>query len=283
MTSGEDVLLDEASCAYVVTQFMVGQRWRLASCVEMAAEIWAEVGGKGLAGAAAVQTVQQAALRLYGGILHDACRQTAGGRREQAWLELRRWLTRRAARLTADPAGQDELVQETLAALQKRLTAAPLNAPQTFWAYALRSLRHRQVDHHRRRTATKRRQDATVWLEDAPADRADDDWQERVAAPVGLQLDVEGDLIRAELRRQLQGFFQAHLPTSLQARVAELHFLDDLSPAQIALLLNKKPHEIRMVKARVVKTLRNLRPELRTELLVLLEGGNDERKANAPE
>ncbi|MEW5989511.1 MAG: sigma-70 family RNA polymerase sigma factor [Chloroflexota bacterium] len=276
MNLGENALLNEASCAYVVTQFILGQRWRLVDHAEMAARIWAEVRDRGLAGPAAVQTVQQMALQLYARLLHDACRQPAGGQRERAWLELGRWLTRHAARLTDDPAGQDELVQETLASLQNRLATAPLDAPQTLWAYALRSLHNRQVDHHRRQAAAKRRQSKVVRLEDTPAGPDSDDWQEKVAAPSDRQADLEGALVKKEIRLQLRVFLRANLPTTLQQRVAELHFLEGLSPAEIAPLLGKEPHEIRLVKARVVQTLRNLRPELQNRLLRLLEGGNGE-------
>jgi DNA-directed RNA polymerase specialized sigma24 family protein len=75
-----------------------------------------------------------------------------------------------------------------------------------------------------------------------------------------------------EVRRQLRQFGLEHLPTELQRQVFEAHFLDGLTPAEIAGLLGKQPHEIRLIKARTVKKIKELSPTAMQQLLEIIGG-----------
>ena len=256
--------LSEAQCVATVAQYLLGQGWQLVSPTELGAQIWARLQGKGLAAAAATQPIQHEVWQLYGAILHDHCQQN----HDQAWTELTTWLQRQTPRLVNSPSEQEEAVQESVIALQRQLQEAPLNAPRAFFAFALQVLRRMVVDLHRRRTAVMRGGGNDLSLEEMGEES--DNWEEQVAAPPEEGQSVEMHVANKEIRQQLQTFFRRHLPTELQWQVAEAHFLDGLSPVEIAALMGKPAHEIRLVKARIVQKLQNLAELDRQQLLAIL-------------
>jgi RNA polymerase sigma factor (sigma-70 family) len=160
------------------------------------------------------------------------------------------------------------LIQETLAALKPQLLKTPLQTPYTFLAYAAQAMQHKQIDLVRQRTSQGRdirKQESLEELEETKAF-----WEKEISEQKEDWRTMERAVSDAEVRRQLQAFFRRHLPTDLQWQVAEAHFLDGLSPIEIAGLMGKRPHEVRMVKARIVAQLRMLPPDARQELLTIL-------------
>lgn len=180
-----------------------------------------------------------------------------------------------------DPRDQQEIVQEALVDLQNRLDASPLDTPRALWAYALAVLKRQDVDLHRRRTAEKRGEGKVGSLEGLAAAQGDEEannWEESLqeAGQRPRERSTERAVADREVREQLRAFFQEHLSSSWQLRVAEAHFLDALSPSEIAGLTGKTPHEIRMMKARAVRTLRNLPAAERQRLLDILATVEDD-------
>ena len=214
-------------------------------------------------------------------IVHEACRQTDYARREQAWAELRRWLQHQARQLTSDPVEQDALAQDAVIDLQRHLNRSPLKSTRALWAYALQTMRRKQIDEHRRRTAVMRGEGLELSLEEIGSSQSGDeetDWEEKLSIRAESELSVEETVAAEQIRQQVQAFFQDYLPTELQRQVAVAHFLNGLTPQEIAEQLGKKPHEIRMVKARVVETLRTLPSEARRKLLSILGAPRDENQ-----
>jgi RNA polymerase sigma factor (sigma-70 family) len=217
--------------------------------------------------------VQTEVWQHYAIILHDYCRQSAGEDYQRAWVEVNDWLKKQVHRLVANRQEQEEVVQETLSELQDLLRQKPLQAPRAFFAYALQILRRKTIDLHRRRTAVKRGKNAVLSLEGIEESRSDDadiTWEEKISADKEDQRGTERTVVDQEIRQQLLAFFHQHLTTELQRQVATAHFLDGLSPVEIAGLMGKQPHEIRLVKARVVQTLRGLPLDSRQVLLDIL-------------
>jgi RNA polymerase sigma factor (sigma-70 family) len=265
----EGTQLTEVHCLYLIANYLKGQGWQLVEPRELAAQVWLRLQDRHLAGPAAEQIVQQETLQRYAVILHDCCRRPEESCYEQAWLELRQWLARRVQRLEPNPSEQDDLIQETLAALKPQLLKTPLQTPYTFLAYAAQAMQHKQIDLVRHQTSQRRdrsRQDSVEELEETKPF-----WESTISDQKADWRTMEGAVSDAEVRRQLQDFFRRHLPTELQWQVAEAHFLDGLTPVEIAGLMGKRPHEVRMVKARVVEQLRNLPPAARQELLTILD------------
>jgi len=269
--------MDFPRCETLVTQYLLGQDWQLADARALALDIWQDLSGREQSVQDPVKFIQTQAALHYAVILHNLLSEPSSGPRERAWAELKTWLTKNAPLLATDSTAQDELVQETLIELHSKLAANPLNAPRALWGYLLQTMRHKRTDHHRRATAVKRGDDTLLSLEelnDEDADEQTSAWQETVAVANALRTDprdIENQVTDQDLRARLQTLFRAHLRSEMQIQVAEAHFLDGLSPQEIAELLGKRPHEIRLIKARVVKILRALPPPARQELYEILE------------
>ncbi|MCB9134679.1 MAG: sigma-70 family RNA polymerase sigma factor [Anaerolineales bacterium] len=259
-----------------ITQALLAQGWQLADPHALAQEIWAALNAPALS----PQAITKQLSFYYAAHLYIICRTPEHPNSSQAWEELKRWLTKNAPLFTTVPAEQDDLVQETLIELHTRLPDDPLKAPRALWAYLLQIMRNKRTDHHRRATAIKRGEDELLSLEEVNASSTHDaptTWEETH----GPQTDpraTEDQVTAQDLRQRLTILFQTHLRSAAQIQVAEAHFLDGLSPQEIADLWGKKPHEIRMTKARIVQTLRELPPAARQELFEILdklEGENE--------
>ena len=260
--------LDRALCLMLVVRYLLAQNWRLADPAEMVEAVWPALvttGNSHLTGRPAVDAVFSQVWQHYAALLHDGCCQN----QPAAWDELDHWLRQQAGRWQSDQPEQERLVQETLLKLQQKLHTNPLDAPRAFFYYAIETLRHQRVDMHRRRTAARRREDYQLSLE-ATAEAEPDhlSWDEVTAGTSGRE--TEAAVASEQIRRQLRLFFQAHLHSAGQQQVAEMHFLDDLSLAEIARILGKQPHEIRQVKARLVQKLRELPPAAQQQLADIL-------------
>ena len=274
----DGVPLNRANCHQIVLHYLVAQGWQLIDPSVLADQLWRDFGAQNLTGPAAVNAVQNQVWQHYAMILHDACRQTDYARREQAWAELQRWLQRQSRQLTSDPAEQETLAQDAVTDLQRHLSQTSLKSSRALWAYALQTMRRKQIDEHRRRTAVMRGEGLELSLEEISESRPggeESDWEEKISTPAEGERSVEDAIITEQIRQQVRAFFQDYLPTDLQRQVAEAHFLDGLTPLEIAELLGKKPHEIRMVKARIVETLRTLPLHTRQKLLDILGASSD--------
>jgi len=280
--AGEKQQLDRTFCEYVVRSYLGGQSWSLVDAAELADAIWGDLSRKELARQEAVQTVETATRERYAALIHDLCRQPASAQQNAAWSELKAWLARQAPRVNDDPRDQEEIVQEALIDLRQGLEESPLRKPRAFWAYALLALKRKSIDLHRKRTAEKRGEDRVRSLEGLSADVEEDEvlgsWEEGVQETDQRlnERTTERSVVKREVRAQLRAFFERHFSSSWQLRVAEAHFLDGLQPAEIAGLTGKTPHEIRMVKARAVRKLRNLPADERERLLEILAGAEEE-------
>ena len=265
--------LDRSTCRTIVTQYLLAQGWTLVDPDNLADRIWQHLAERGFSSTSVIERIQAETWQRYGVILHDCCRQFSGERHERAWGELKAWLDRQVGRLTPEPQEQDDLVQAVLIDLQRRLDRDPLKSPRALWAYALQALRTKSIDQHRRQVAVKRGEDMTLSLEELGGNSDDDkesSWEEHLPSSGRSSRTTEDAVEDEELRRQLSAFFHEVLPTELQRRVAELHFVDDLSQIEIAALMGKRPHEIRMAKSRFVQTLRSLPLEQRERLLAIM-------------
>ncbi len=260
---------------------MLGQGWGLISPAVLAVQIWDDLQKRNVVQTTDEQMLKTIVWQQYAVILHDACCRPHNDEQYQlAWHEFSVWLTKQAYQVTSHLQEQEDVVQETLIELQSKLRQKGLRAPRTLWAYALQTQRRKQIDMHRKRTAKKRGEDKIVSLEAIGTDDAESRWEEKLAVSVtdlaalednGVnRRGIENEMADQEIEEQLQIFFQQHLPTPLQRQVAAAFFLDGLAPKEIAALLGKKPHEIRLLKARVVKRLRNLPPSQRQELLQIV-------------
>jgi RNA polymerase sigma factor (sigma-70 family) len=270
--------MDFSLCQTLVTQTLLAQGWQLADPHTLAQEIWLN---------AAPLSPREIAKQLpfhYAPHLYAICAEPKHPDFSQAWEELKSWLTKHVPLFTEDPAEQDELVQETLIELHSRLPANPLKAPRALWAYLLQIMRNKRTDHHRRATAVKRGDDTLLALEDLtpahadPPQAADEgaSWEE-TRGPHTDPRETENQVTDQDLRQRLSTLFRTHLRSETQIQVAEAHFLDGLSPQEIAGLLGKRPHEIRLTKARVVQILRALAPPVRQELFEILDRAGDDR------
>lgn len=265
--------LAEADCVYVVAQYLLGQDWQLVSPTELGAQVWARLKERGFAAAPPPQTIHQEAWQLYGVILHNSCHQN----QDRAWTELTTWLQCQIPRITSVQLEQEEAVQEVVIALQQQLQNAPLKTPRAFFAYALQVLRREAIDLHRRHTAVIRGEGKETSLEEFSEES--DNWEEQMTSTTNEGQSVEMHVAEKEIRQQLESFFRRHLTSELQLQVAEAHFLDGLSPVEIAGLMGKQPHEIRLIKARIVQKLQTLDEADQQQLLAIL-GQIEERSSN---
>jgi RNA polymerase sigma factor (sigma-70 family) len=199
---------------------------------------------------------------------------------ERAWYELRVWLEKNAPRLESHPDTRQEIVQETLIALQRSLSHSPLQRPHSLLTYAYQTMSRQHIDWNRRQTAEKRDWRNTIPLEELDSshdkDKINQNWEEFFSVSRSNWRTIERTVSNQEVRQQLLQFAQLHLPTDLQQQVFEAHFLDGLSPVEIAQLAGKQPHEIRLIKARIVKKLQTLPPETTEQLLDILGRINDD-------
>jgi RNA polymerase sigma factor (sigma-70 family) len=271
MMSDSETPLTQAACLDLVSRYLAGQGWELVGARDLTAEIWHNLGG-----AATESAVHTEILRRYAARLHDCCLQAETADYDRAWHELKVWLERRVGRLESHPGIRQETVQEALIALQLSLAQSSLQKPQAFLTFAFQTLRSRHIDLNRQQTAEKRDWRKTIPLEELGAGHIKDkdgrDWEEYLSASSRNWRTIERTVSDQEVRRQLLQFAQEHLPTDLQQMVFEAHFLDGLKPAEIGQLLGKQPHEIRLVKARIVKKIKNL-PQLVVEQLLTILGG----------
>lgn len=267
--------MSQEQCADLVFRYLAAQGWALASPLQLADEIW-----ENSAGNATLLSVRTEIQRRYAAVLHQCCLQSQTAEYERAWHELKSWLEKSAPRLESHPNTRQEIIQETLIALQNSLSDSPLRNPHSFLTYIFQTMRRRHIDWNRRQTAEKRDWRNTVPLEELVKDddieKSGQNWEEFLSASEGNWRTIERTVSNQEIRQQLLQFIQIHLPTDLQQRVFEAHFLDGLDPADIAHLAGKQPHEIRLVKARIVKKLRALPPEAADQLLNILGNLNDE-------
>lgn len=261
--------IDQSDCVYVVTQYLLGQEWGLISPQDLAKQITLQ-----LPTASCTQdNIHKQVWLTYGAVLHDSCCDPQGKLYEKAWGELKTWLERRIPGLHPQPEEPEVILQETLAVLHQKFLSDRLNMPMTLFAYALQVLRNKNIDYSRRQAAVWRGGGNELYLEELEAEQMDADasWEDKLAANSDAPPGVEKIVIDEDISQRLREFFQKHLPSPLQYEVAVAHFVDGLSPIEIAGLMGKRPHEIRLAKARVVKALRILPPEIRQELLSLLD------------
>ena len=257
-------------------QYMQGQAWRLIDPQGLADQIWVDLADQDLS-QVTVKQVQDQVWQRYAEVLHEACCQPPGDVHEQAWSELLQWLEKQVGYLSAAPKDTDRLIQEVVISLHEKLEKAPLKAPRALWSYSLQALNRKNIDLNRRDTAVKRGGGGELYLEELAAGDPDADqhaWDEKKTTLGSEPRVTEKTVINREISHQVRAFFQAHLSTDLQRQVAEAHFLDGLSPRDIAQLMGKQPHEIRLVKARAVQKLRNLSPDECQALLEILENRN---------
>lgn len=259
-------LLNHPQCLAIVAQWLLAHDWQLANPEQLTNHFWQTP--------MPLKAIQDGIWQGYGVILHNYCCDPAGANYQRAWHELSQWLQKQLYKLPGTPKDHEEIAQESLINLQTRLTKEPLTHPRTLWAFAFQTARNQAIDLNRRRTTAKRGSE-----EEMPADEpdAEESWLEQKTLDNSPH-QIEQAAGEAISRQQLLTFFERLLPTRLQYQVAVMHFLDNLEPAEIAPLLGKKAHEIRLVKARIVETLRNLPPESKRDLLAIL--GNDDDVAS---
>jgi RNA polymerase sigma factor (sigma-70 family) len=267
---------DLPTCTYLTAQYLCAQQWELADPLALAAEIYQALAGQTLAGEAAVEAIHTQIWQRYAERLHHACRQPGPAEYERAWQEMGHFLWQQSPQLACPAGEREDVVQDALAHLQNHLRQNSLKAPRTFFVFALQALRNKAIDQERKRTAVFRGggQNPLSWeaiKEAAVAERAT---VTSVTARGFGERRVEKAVSDREVRAKLKAFFQQHLGSEQQLLVAELYFLDGLELKEIAGLMGKRPYEIRLVKARIVQTLRSLTAEEQQMLLELL--GEDE-------
>lgn len=273
-------VLNLADCTHLVVQYLVAQSWQLVEPTELAEAIWLELEEQALAGETAVHAIHTQIWQRYAAILHDACRQPGTAAYERAWQELGDWLQRQRRNLPWVREDREDVVQEALASLQAQLEKNSIKAPRTFLMYALQALRNAAKDMARRQTAVFRGGDHDPLSWEALQEAHSEEPEARLEPLAGTKTvdrRVENTVSDRDIRAQLKAFFVQHLTSEQQVMVAELHFLDGLDPKEIAGLLGKQPHEIRMIKFRIVQTLRGLPEAEQQRLLAMLdlEGGGE--------
>jgi len=264
--------LDPAGCLYIVTRYLQAQGWQLVAPQELARQIWPDLEKRDLRAKAATKQVETQAWQRYAEILHAYCCQPGGELYEQAWSELRTWLQRQIRYLQPEPHEPEVVIQEVLADLHRRLCKSPLKTPRALWAFVLQGMKNKNRDLFRRRTANIRGGGNELYLEEITKQFEGEayDPEERLMAGDAQQRETESRVADEELSEQLREFFRRYLPTTFQQQVAEASFVDGLSPKEIAQLMSKQAHEIRLAKARVVQALRALPPEEKEQLQAIL-------------
>lgn len=251
-------LLNRPQCLAIVRQWLLSHDWQLTSPEQLTDHIWQAPCPQ--------PAIENEIWQQYGIVLHNCCCDPAGANYQRAWYELAQWVQKQLFRLPGTTQDHQEIAQESLIKLEKQLTKEPLRQPRTLWAFTLQTARNQAIDLNRQRKATKRGVEEEMppdepeqqesWLEQKTLDNSPHQTEQTVA-----------DVIS---RQQLAHFFERLLSTPLQYQVAVMYFLDNLEPVEIALLLDKKAHEIRLVKARIVERLRNLPPQTKQALLAII-------------
>lgn len=268
---------DEAYTIEVTGRYLAGQKWFLIAAEELGREVWAEVEHSNHLLPAQFKTeVEKLAWQKYAVVMHNSCVESTSPLYEQAWSEVAQLMAQKIAPgLFSLPHQQEELVQHSLQKLQKKLETEPLNAPRTFLAYIVQVMTSGRVDLHRAQTAQKRGgENGDDYIEEL---EEKDAYWERRATDQGHS--VENEVSELEIKQQLEQFFRQHLPTELQYKVAVAHFVEGLEPIEIASLLGKPAHEVRLIKARIVQKLRSLSEEEQVRLHQILgveRGGTDD-------
>jgi len=265
--------MDKERCISLVTQFLMAQGWELVNAHELAEEICPDIVAQGLIGKAAKDVVQQKIRPLYATILHDYCLRPHNEHYERAWAELRAWLLRQAPRESYQPEKHEDLVQETVLELQKKLRSAPLRTPSAFLVFALLILQNKAVDLARNEQAKSRGGDATTLSLDGMEAALETAHLLGATSPAADLREAEASAFDQLDEDQLIAFFQKYLPTDLQRYVAKAYFVDGLEPRMIAAIMGKPVHEIRLTKARVVARLRHLHAIGHPQLFDLLNVG----------
>ncbi len=262
-------------CENLVRAYLGAQDWQLVPAAELALAIWTDSDVRLQTDVALFKTrVCQEAWIRYAAILYAAGRKandSAGenARYNLAWRELDRWLSQQVRRLTLSLDEQQNMVQQALLKLHRKLERENLNAPRAFLTYSLQTLTNCHIDTLRRQAKEKRESDQP--LTQGEGDRP---WDEQVAVEgPGL----EDEVVENETQERLRHFFVRHLTTPLQRQVAEMFFIHGLEAQAIAAQLNKQPHEIRLVKARLVAALRSLPEVEKDALLRIIKGDQDDQ------
>ena len=272
----ETPTIDKEYCTNITMQYMQGQAWRLIDPQDLTDQIWGNLTDQDIS-QVTVKQIQDQVWQRYAKVLHEACCQPPGDVHEQAWSELLQWVEKQVGYLSAAPKDTDRLIQEVLISLHEKLEKTPLKTPRALWSYALQALNRKNIDLNRRDTAVKRGGGDELYLEELEAYGPGNEqhaWEEKQRTPGTEPRVTEKFVINGEIRSQIQAFFQMHLPSDLQRQVAEAHFLDGLSPREIAQLMGKQPHEIRQAKARAVQKLRDLPADILEPLLEIIENEN---------
>jgi RNA polymerase sigma factor (sigma-70 family) len=267
-----DASLTQEKCQLWVTQYLLGQDWRLIEPESFAQEIWRVMADSTLGEEEAKDAVNKQAWSRYAQHLYAACQRADHPQHNRGWLEMRIWLAKQVGRVVGNPQTGEDIVQETLIKLQSIFEKGSLRTPRALWAFALQLLRTTAIDWERKETAEKRGAGQVLNLGGIQTvGQEQENWEERIPQQTDRQIRAtENVVVTAQLLAQLRTFFQAHLPSELQRQIAVAHYVDDLSLREIAALLGKTPHEIRQAKARIVKQLRNLPDDLRSQLLEIL-------------
>jgi len=166
---------------------------------------------------------------------------------EAAYPTIRRWALVR----TGDWADADDLTQDVLVTMIRKLHTFQGDAPFESWLYVL--TRNAALDRYRRTARTRRFED------DPRAER-----EMTLSAPTGPDRSAEG----AELRSALLALFR-RLPER-QREVVDLVELQGMSASEAAELMGVEPVSVRAHLFKARRTLRSLilseRPELAEEL-----------------
>lgn len=267
---------DEAYTIDVTGRYLAGQKWFLIAAEALGREIWQEVGHlTHLLPEQFKKEVEKLAWQKYAVFMHNSCVRPTSPLYEQAWSEVAQLMAHKIAPgLLSLPHQQEELVQHSLQKLQKKLETEPLNAPRTFLAYIVQVMTNERADLHRAQTAQKRGgENGDDYIEEL--EEKDAHWEQRAT---NQGYSVENEVSELEIKQQLEQFFRHYLPTELQYKVAVAHFIEGLEPVEIASLLGKPAHEVRLIKARIVQKLRSLAGEEQLALYQILnigEGGED--------
>jgi RNA polymerase sigma factor (sigma-70 family) len=259
-----------ADIVRITTQYLLGQEWKLVDPVELAGIIWQTLQKSETS--LSKKHIELWIVRCYAERLYAAAYNEQSDHYQQAWIEISNWLHRRAYLVEYQPDHQDDIAQETLIDIQARWQKGQgLNKPSSLFSFLLTVMRNRSIDLQKKRKAKKRGEDKKISLETMAQTNDDSDtqnWEERIMNeaenPTSETVEMN------QLRDQLNQFFESVLPTYLQQTVAKAHYLDDLSPTEIATLLGKESAQVRNIKARVVKILRTLPPDKLNKLMEIL-------------
>ena len=265
--------LTEERCGYLVQEYLTAHDWLLVAPTELASQVWEFANRQGATPAASLK-IGNVIARFYAGYLHDACcRPTHKPTYDRAWKEVITWMRRHVSQIEYDPTRGDEIVQESVFALQQRWLSQGLRQPQSLWSQLLNEMRSKAIDLQRKESAQKRGAGKVQSLDpsgdfehegDSHLDRLEQ--HPTTSEPSRIVLTVER-------HHRLVQYFEQHLPTQLQQQVATALFIDGLPPREIATLMKKQPSEVRSIKSRLVNKLQALPDEEKSRLKEILGVG----------